>query len=324
MDSSDRFDILEKKIITLHQTMQDLSGVVYKIHNVLYKIKDDRNFEEKRGTSIDEISETDKLYRILSQTYPGLMKSNMKYFNGPLKKEAPITDFDGLLILDRTTPDSVDTMAKLIVIEAKTTLNKNKIDIKIEQIFRIHNLIKSIKANNLVLKQTTESFRSMICNYNVTSYPSDIFIIFAPKIVSNATRNYLFAINEGGMTEEKYIQCCVTFLKEEVFDKIVNDIKYNTTLQQLIKDIQKPHLTPQEYNTLLAQISSEKIIQKYKKNISEYDYIPRIYTSLKPSFDYFQNKLGLFFNDVLESPFHVIATTLGGERKLNKTLRIKK
>jgi hypothetical protein len=296
------------------QRIDKLEIQVNSISEMLKKLLLNRQYEERRNTGYNEISATDKLYHILNKHLHGLVKSNMKDFYGVSKKQSGyITEFDGLFILNRRG-NIFDPLAKTIVVESKTTLSIQKINIKLQQMMIIKRILQQIQDGKIRLEQSPKPFREMIETYNVRAFPLDIYVIFSPKHFTKETKEYFELLQNGEMTEEKYVNYCISILKEKYFDDVIRDTKEDKSVQKLIQEIlKKKTVSIEEFNTFYSQFMILPI--PHKKCIAFIELCPS-YESMIPVFETFKGKLGFFYNDKLES--YLTLSPAGGKRKTRK------
>lgn len=310
-------NVEEIKIPTIEERLVKLETTVKEISDSLKIFLKSRQFEEKRNTNFNERTATNTLEHILNNHLPGIVKSNMKYFYGLNKKASGyITEFDGLFILNRKG-NSLDSLAKTIVVESKTTLTPPKINIKLYQLMTVRNILENMKEGKIRLNQTPKQFREMVDTFDVTSFPSDIYVIFSPKHFSNETREYFQAIQNGDITEEKYINFCFSFLKEKYFNDVINEKDVEPVVKKFVQDIiKKKNLTVEEFNDFYLQFM--KLPVNPKKLIAFMEYCPS-FESLIPVFETFKYKLGFFYNGTLDSYLTISSASLfGGKRKTRK------
>jgi hypothetical protein len=296
------------------QRIEKLEIQVKSISDMLKKLLLNRQYEERRNTGYNEISATDKLYHILNKHLHGVVKSNMKYFYGVSKKQSGyITEFDGLFLLNRRG-NVLDPLAKTIVIESKTTLSIQKINIKLQQMMIIKRILQQIQEGKIHLEQSPKPFREMIETYNVRAFPLDIYVIFSPKYFTKETKEYFELLQNGEMTEERYVNFCFTLLKEKFFDDVLNVTREEKSVQKLIQDIlKKQSVSIEEFNTFYSQFMMMPIHPK--KRLAFIELCP-LYESMIPVFEIFKNKLGFFYSDKLES--YLTLSPAGGKRKTRK------
>jgi hypothetical protein len=298
------------------------------IEKDIAKIKRNRHYEEARNIGISERSKTDNIYRILNAITVGVRQLELKHFYGPTKKIGEITEFDGLLLVDKSRLDTIsrnpiinphdrngavpDVTSKLVIIEAKTTLNKMKVDNKLMQLLQIHNIINDIHTGSIRLDQTSEQFRKMVQENNVASFPSEVIMIFAPDIIDTYTIDYIKSIADGGdlaqspISEETYHYHCQRFLRRYIIESnILND----RLLPSDIKDAINTHLennrpTASDFTAFITLIRGSSIQGEHKQNILN---IYKPYATFLPVLTYAHTRAGIYYNNQLESPFGILS-----------------
>ena len=301
---------------------------IFTIQKDVAKIKRNRQYEDARNIVISEYSKTDNIYRILNAITIGVRKLELKHFYGPTKKIGEITEFDGLLLIDKSRLDKFyknpiinpndrngavpDLTAKLVIIEAKTTLDKIKVDNKLMQLLQINTIINDLHMDSIRLDQTTAQFRKMVQENDVISFPSEIIMIFAPDITDTYTLDYIKSIADGGelahspISEEIYHYHCHRFLKRYIIaSKILNDRLLPSDIRGAINTFLENNTpTASDFNTFIMLVRGSSIQGEHKQNILN---IYKPYASFLPVLAYAHTRVGIYYNDQLESPFGILS-----------------
>jgi len=270
----------------------------------------------------------DNIRKILNAITGGVKTINITHFYGHTKKIGIIAKVERTFIINESQTDislpnpiidpdrdMSDISTKLVIIDAKTSLNRERVDNKLQQLLQIHDVIRNLQAGEIDITRATENFTRMIEEHAIHSLPSDITMIFAPNTADLDIIDYIKAIGTGvsnidntrsPISESKYLQFCARFLNDYVItSNILYDITVPSTIKRIITQMtlnRMPSAT--DFSTFINLINESTIKSEYKQCIRN-TYKP--YHTLLPVFTYAVGKVGLYNNDILDSPFGTIA-----------------
>lgn len=196
--------------------------------------------------------------------------------------------------------DTTNTSSYLIIVESKRSLNKQKVDMKLQQIYKFMKVLSSI--NTLDLSTTSDKFKELINQIQNESGLSiedlsniKILLIFGSDDISNHLYNYILQIGDG-INEEEYNKLVgEIFLNDEYAIKYINNIIQSTLIPKIIKSKLKHYKTFNELKDII------------KLHFRDYDkeYITDYLTSyddLKTIFEELKGKIGITQFNNLEMP----------------------
>lgn len=321
-----RFTDIDERFTGIDERLTKIDKRLDKLDERVTKLERDKQYEQNRNIRISEHSKTDRIFKILNAITVGVKELDFKHFYGPTKKMGEISEFDGLLLIDKSNLNisksnpiidptkPIDTNAKLVIIEVKTTLNRAKVNFKLNQLLQIHTIIQSIQSKSIRLDQTTEQFRQMILDNNIYELPSDITMIFAPDFADIATIEYIKAICNGTftnetvitpITENTYNYYCMRFLHTYVVtSKILSDKSITSDIKDAINSILTNKApSSEDVTAFLTIIKESPISSTYKDGIFN-TYTP--YSKMLPALTYATGRIGIYYNDILDSPFGIL------------------
>lgn len=270
----------------------------------------------------------DNIHKILNAITGGAKTINITHFYGHTKKIGIIAKVDRLFIINKSQlgtslpnpiidpdRDMSDISTKLVIIDEKTSLNRERVDNKLQQLLQIHDVIRNLRAGEIDITCATKNFTQMIEEHAIHSLPSDITMIFAPNTVDLEIIDYIKAIGTGVLnrdntrspiSESKYLQFCSHFLNDYVItSNILYDITVPSTIKRTLTQMMLNRMpSATDFSTFISAINESTIKSEYKQNIKN-TYKP--YHILLPVFTYAVGKVGLYYNDILDSPFGTLA-----------------
>jgi hypothetical protein len=270
----------------------------------------------------------DNIHTILNAITDGAKTINITHFYGHTKKIGMIAKVDRIFIINKSQlgtslanpiidpdRDMSDISTNLVIIDAKTSLTRERVDNKLQQLLQIHDIIRNLQAGSIDIPHATEHFRRMIEEHPIHSLPSEITMIFAPNIVDSDIIDYIKSIGSGVLnidntrspiSESTYLQFCARFLNNYVItSNILYDITVPSTIKHTITQMtlnRMPSAT--DFSTFINVINESTIKSEYKQYIRN-TYKP--YHMLLHIFTYAVGKIGLYHNNTLDSPFGVLA-----------------
>jgi hypothetical protein len=324
-----RFTEIDQRFTKMDERFTKVDKRIDGLEGRIVKLERDKQYEHNRNIRISEHSKTLNIFKILNAITVGVKELDFKHFYGPTKKMGEITEFDGLLLIDKSDLPTIfgpnpiidpstnnkytDNHAKLVIIEVKTTLNRAKVNFKINQLLQIHTIIQSIKSNSIRLDQTTEQFREMIVENNIHSLPSDVTMIFAPDFADIATREYIKAICNGTfidgiitpITEGAYNYYCMRFLHTyTITSHILSDKSITDEIKEAINNILGKRAPTTDDVTAFLTIIKDSSLSKEHKHAILNTYTP--YSVMLPALTYATGRIGIYYNNILDSPFGVL------------------
>ena len=252
-------------------------------------IWEDRRFDRHINPNICNI------YKILNAITDTTIELELKRFYSPYKKPGIITNFDGLFLVN----------SKPVIIDTKRHLTRDRIHFKLHQILQIHTILEDIHSCVLPLEGTTGEFRQMIEDYNIHTLPSDITILFAPNIIDPYIKEYIHSIYNGLITEDLYNYYCKQFLHAYVISSdILSDIFIPDNVKNILNRLLKNTApTSVDFENLIETIRASSIPSTYKQGIFN-TYTP--YSQMLPALTYATGRIGIYYNDILDSPFGIL------------------
>ena len=291
---------------------KDISGLRTDLNDLTHKYNDyirkESEFQEYRSRNF--------IFSLLkyNNVAPRIKEVNIKIFYDRLNN--PITDFDGCVYISSSilhndekysrlaeaginmTPKINNINTKeyndLIVIEAKHSVNKKKVDTKIKQMKKIYVLLESIKNENI--EELKPKFRQFLTNFmneaqvTLDNFPLNMNLLMSSDDIFPELRDYIILINNG-ITEDSYKEICGRMFKA---DKYVKDefesYKIDRNLSGLIKTkLQNAY----KYDIDIDKIRElfEEMPQSYKnENIMMY-FTP--FEELKEYFEFMKGSIGI-------------------------------
>jgi hypothetical protein len=211
------------------------------------------------------------------------------------------TTFHKSLKENLTEINTVFTKPYLILVESKRSLNKQKIDMKLKQIYEFMNILSRL--DKIDLTTTMDDFKKLIETLQKESQLTindlstiDILFIVGSDDISSNLKNYILQIEKG--------------INEEEYDNISGILfKKDTYVQPHIKKIIESKDTPKLVKSKLksAKNTLENVKSITKSDLSEFDmeYITDYltpYEDLEHIFKAFKGKLGVTQFNRIEFP----------------------
>lgn len=288
---------MKKDIVEMKKDISELKTGLNNLRNEFYTYV-------KQNSTIQESQHVEFIHSVLRKYLPTIhiRRIRLKQFFSPSGKE--ITELDGCLLLDSTPPPLplalteglrnnslfVNPKAQykeIVIIESKHSLNKVKLDTKLQQLFAIQEIL----TNPINIQSSAKAFQTMMRTYPELKQPSKVYIIFASDDIPHELKDFILRINEG-ITEESYIEMTLILLKNDLFFKKILD---DSTIKQHIKQALKKAETFEE----LAEIAQLPEFQRYSAYLLSYikpfSVVKDIYLNAK-------DKLGIAQYTVLEFP----------------------
>lgn len=281
-------------------TMTDISGLLPRIESIERALS---NYIKTESA----IQESKTIQRVLDKIhtyYPTLLakQTDLKYVYTPTG--GLLTDLDGCIVVSAKPPKPVrrngfrnnslgfnpaTDFARTIILEAKHSLTKAKVDTKILQMCKLKELLHSL--HSFDFDHTVPAFQAMIEDHGFHNYPRDFYVLFAADDMDYNVRRFLLAISRG-ITKEAYNDFAMSFLKNDPFYKT---IKQNSTIPKKMKATLHATKTIEEATAVL-------------ENPAFRDYAPTLqrilvpYEAIVPYYNQFVNRIGFLQFDTLFLP----------------------
>lgn len=316
--NSDKLDLIISEIKNINYEIRSIKLEIIEFKNDFetYK-KQDSNFQEAQVNNFI-VSELNNISTCITKLLP------IKYIYTPYHNKI-LSELDGVILytpnqnkmpsiskelLDRTDKEfhkslkdnitqinTIFTKPYLIIVESKRSLNKQKVDTKLQKIFEFINILSSLDKINM--SSVSDNFKEMVNIIKNTSQLSiselssiDVMFMFGSDDVSLELKNYIIGIEEG-MDNEKYNN-----ITESLFNK---DIYTNGVIKKWIESID----TTKRVKSKLKQYKTfEELKQILKEYLGDYDmgYITEYltpYVDLEHIFKAFKGKIGITqFNEI--------------------------
>lgn len=317
-----KFVKLENRFIRLEGQVSTLTIRFNTLTNRFNDFERNHSYYKKQESDIQEGYLTDKLYQYLNETMP------TKYIQKlPLQKVyrqdgSEITELDGCLLIKAR--DNIINNNKtrrhrylrippqLVILEAKRTPDKMKVDIKLEQVYE---LLSTNKAYNNKASNNISSFAK---NLNEQSIYDDIILIIGSDYIPESIDSYINYINNFNNTtrnetsdehdvrkREEYTELCIKMANEDpVFFDIKKVLNYNKHAQIVDLD---DEIYSIEYNQTSKLFRYNSTIQHWKSHT--YDY-------MKPYFEIMGKHIGLITNTETEFPEQVVEYNINTVKKM--------
>jgi hypothetical protein len=199
-----------------------------------------------------------------------------------------------------TEINTVFTKPYLIIVESKCSLNKQKVDMNLKQIYEFMNILKSLDTLNI--SSTTDEFKDLINKLQVNSDLTindlatidNLFILGSDDISINLKR-YILEI-EKGIDKEQYDMISNNLFNDDIYVKeYIQKIIESDDTPKLVKSKLKQYASLEELKSIVKTHLSEFDMNYIKDYLTSYEDIEHI---LKE----FKGKVGLTQFNTIEFP----------------------
>jgi hypothetical protein len=281
-------------------TMMDISGLLPRIESIERALS---NYIKTESA----IQESKTIQRVLDKIhtyYPTLLakQTDLKYVYTPTG--GLLTDLDGCIVVSAKPPKPVQRngfrnnslgfnpatdFARTIILEAKHSLTKAKVDTKILQMYKLKELFHSLPSFDF--DHAVPAFQAMIEDHGFHNYPGDFYLLFAADDMDYDVRRFLLAVS-GGITKEAYNDFAMSFLKKDPFYKT---IKRNSTIPKKLKATLHATKTIEEALSVLENPVFRDYALTFLRILVPYEAIVHYYNQ-------FVNRIGFLQFDTLFLP----------------------
>lgn len=329
-------DVIEIRdlVVDVIKSLQKLNNVVR--YNVEKADKTERELADlkkrfddyiKKEADIQEDVQFDFIYKKLRSKFNGgtVHKINItNFYNMYITDPQPLTEIDGCIHVDgriktaalqasffnntgqqqkRSFTNNSKFMNPkyitndLLIIEAKHSINKAKIDKKLQQIYTIHEIFQKVHTlSHTEYTTLSKKFRDMFDNYFRDMYDTaKIYLIIVSDSISPTYIDYIINLNEG-ITSYQYDTCTYNILREDTF--LANEIKKDKNIHPTLKKSFLSATTMDEIRNLFA----DKTFQKYENYMS---YLTP-YDELHPFFDFIRGRITLVYQQNMYTSYEYL------------------
>ena len=182
--------------------------------------------------------------------------------------------------------------SNIILVEAKRSGSKEKVDNKIKQLYELINIIGDLVKFSK-LSNTTSGFKNFLNELNEQSGLTfeelqnfNVKCIFASDDISPELRKYIININNGISSEEYYMVCYELYKSDKYAVNLVEEIRKNTRIGKDVKILLSKVKTILQLKDIFDNYLKEYNI----KDISNY-FIP--YEDMELYFDTMRGRIGV-------------------------------
>jgi hypothetical protein len=228
---------------------KDVDGVKRDVDSLRFdfnEFKVNTQYFRKNLILTQEKTDAEFFRQYLDNTNPSLVVESYSFGEFYSPNGNIITDIDGCVTL-HTIPQLPNTtkykinnskqIAKELIrneiffLESKNLLDKNKLDEKIIQFYKIYTILTNL--NRINTSSSAPSFKSMITSYPLSRKPTRIYFMMCANDMSVIMRMFITEINNGTLDEEKYMELSFRMFFEHPNYKLYKSfIKENPKLRK--------------------------------------------------------------------------------------------
>jgi hypothetical protein len=225
----DKIDLILDKIISMDAKIDKLEVRFDTLEARFDKFESQFKGYIKRESDIQEATITEYVYQTLVKNFKTsiVIKHPLRYFYLPSSDDT-YTDIDGCLVQTMNGPAYKNNNGTMkahgfqhaILLEAKHSLTKSLVNYKIQQFCTIKRTLREIKDNTIPEEVQVSSFKYMILENSLKSFPDVVYFFFASDDISMDVKKYIYKISTMTLTKEEYDKVVLDDIKE-LFNKIL-------------------------------------------------------------------------------------------------------
>lgn len=308
-----RIDTLENKMnmrfTKVETRISNLETDVKKINTRLTDFEKNYNYYIRHGSEIQEGYLTDKLYNYLNENMPTKFIQKLPLHYVYRQDGSQITDLDGCIIIK--SRDNINNNSNknnktrkhpylrikpiMVIIEAKRTPDKLKVDEKLEQVYE---LLSTNKAYRLYHGST------FVTSLDEQGKYDEIILMIGSDYIPNSIHNYINYINEykhkyDNETEDEY-----NSRKREEYRNLSLEMANEDLVYRDIKEIiglkKIDNITNLEDQLYSIQYNSTSKLFRYNSTIQHWK--AHTYDYMKPYFELLHEHIGFVTPVAIEFP----------------------
>ena len=327
--NSEKLDIIISEIKTIKSD-------IVNIKTDFSDFKEEFKKYKKQNSDFQEMQVNNFLLSILDNNRSTYITSliNIKNIYTPYSEKA-LSEFDGLILYTpnqtkmptisnellekakefhtslKENLSKIDTIfAKpyLIIVESKRSLNKQKIDMKLKQIYEFMNIL--INIDKIELESSSNNFKTLINSLQTSTSLSiselssiDILFILGSDDISLNLKKYILQI-EKGIDKESYNSIIADIFKEDNYVKdYIEQIIQSDSTPKLVKSKLKHYDTLEEFKSIIKTYLSGYNMEYITDYLTPYEDIEHIFKA-------FKGKIGITQFNRIEFPQLVQFTSI--------------